>query len=140
MTKRILQRMFFNLVFISVLLLSTLGLIRPSQAAERPPAKVDARLWQATANNGLSDVLITAAGYPDLSSARNLVGKEAKTQFVVNTLIAFANTAQASLRADLQSQNKAFFVLWASNQIALKAASRADLLAVEGEDLEIGPP
>jgi subtilisin family serine protease len=118
--------MFFSLV----LSFSSFSLIRPLQAAERPPAKVDAKLWQATADNGLSDVLITAAGYPDLSPARNLIGKDAKTQFVVNTLIAFANTAQASLRAHLQSQNKDFFVLWASNQIALKAASRADLLAL----------
>ena len=121
-------------IFIAVCLFLALfaqfGLIKPSQAAEPPPPKVEQKLWQASANNGLSDVIITAPGYPDLSPARSLINKTAKTKFVADTLIAFADAAQADLRKDLQAQGKTFFVLWASNQIALKNATRADLLAL----------
>ena len=109
---------------------SWFSLVQPAQSAEPPPAKIEQKLWQASANNGLSDVIITAPGYPDLSPTRSLLNKDAKTKFVAETLITFANTAQANLRTDLQAQGKTFFVLWVSNQIALKSATRADLLAL----------
>ena len=101
-----------------------------AQQLQPPPSKVEQKLWQATSDGGLSDVIITAPGYPDLTPARNLGNKDAKTKFVAETLIAFADTSQADLRKDLQTQGKAFFVLWASNQIAVKNATRADLLAL----------
>jgi uncharacterized repeat protein (TIGR01451 family) len=73
-------------------------------------------------------VLIVAPGFPDLLPARTLQAKSARTKFVVETLLAHANQAQAALRRELAARKLDFFPLWINNMIWVKNASRADLL------------
>jgi serine protease AprX len=96
------------------------------QPANPPqPPSVSARAWQATAQGRRTDILITALGYPDLSPARNLRGKEAKTRFVAQTLIDHAERAQGQLRAALRARGWEIFPLWLTNQITVRNADRA---------------
>jgi uncharacterized repeat protein (TIGR01451 family) len=96
------------------------------QPANPPqPPSVSARAWQATAQGRRTDILITARGYPDLSPARNLRGKEAKTRFVAQTLIDHAERAQGQLRAALRARGWEIFPLWLTNQITVRNADRA---------------
>jgi uncharacterized repeat protein (TIGR01451 family) len=94
-------------------------------APPEPPDKITPRAWQATANSDTVDLIITALGFPDLSPARTLLAKEAKTQFVAQALLQHAEQAQRQLRADLKQQNADFTPLWISNQIVVRRAGRA---------------
>ena len=110
------------LSFIAMLALAAWGPAAPPQ----PPSVVSARVWQATAVRGaVTDVIVTAHGYPDLSAARRLRTKEAKTRFVVQTLSAHASTSQARLRAALRARGWDFSPLWLTNQIVIRNANRA---------------
>jgi len=96
------------------------------QPASPPqPPSISARAWQATAQGRRTDILITARGYPDLSPARELRGKSAKTHFVAQALIDHAERAQGRLRADLRARGLDFVPLWLTNQIAVRDADRA---------------
>jgi subtilisin family serine protease len=96
------------------------------QPASPPqPPHIAARAWQATAQGRRADILITAHGYPDLSPARNLRGKAAKTRFVARALMDYAERAQGRLRADLRARGLDFVPLWLTNQIAVRNADRA---------------
>lgn len=93
-------------------------------APPEPPEKITPRAWQATQNSETVDLVVTAQGFPDLSPARNLPTKEAKTQFVAQALLQFAEQAQRQLRADLKQQGADFTPLWISNQIVVRNAGR----------------
>jgi uncharacterized repeat protein (TIGR01451 family) len=96
------------------------------QPANPPqPPSVSARAWQATAQGRRTDILITAGGYPDLSPARDLRGKAAKTHFVAQALMDHAERAQGQLRAALRARGWETFPLWLTNQIAVRNADRA---------------
>lgn len=97
-------------------------------APPEPPEKITPRAWQATETSIDVDLIVTAQGFPDLSPARNLPTKEAKTQFVAQALLNHAEQAQRQLRADLKQQGATFTPLWISNQIVVKHAGRAQAM------------
>ena len=103
--------------------------LRP-QASVEPPAKVSSAAWNAAAAaaGAGADVIVTAQGYPDLSLARILTTKEAKTRFVVDTLTRYADVSQTSLRRDLAFRKLPYQVLWLTNSVAVPAASQATLV------------
>jgi subtilisin family serine protease len=103
--------------------------VRP-QANVEPPAKVSGAAWNAAAAaaGAGADVIVTAQGYPDLSLARTLTTKEAKTRFVVDTLTRYADVSQASLRRDLAFRQLPYRVLWLTNSVAVPAASQTTLI------------
>jgi uncharacterized repeat protein (TIGR01451 family) len=103
--------------------------VRPQESVE-PPAKVSSEAWSAatSAANATADIIVSAQGYPDLSPARTLATKEAKTRFVADTLMRYADVAQASLRRDLAFRNLPYRVLWLTNAIAVPAANQATLV------------
>ncbi|MCS7057184.1 MAG: S8 family serine peptidase [Thermoflexales bacterium] len=97
-------------------------------APPEPPPKIAGRAWAATAKPGsVADVIVTLPGYPDLSPARTLRTKEAKTRFVFETLHAHAERTQARLRADLSARGLKFSALWITNQIVVWGADRPTL-------------
>jgi subtilisin family serine protease len=97
-------------------------------APPEPPEKITPRAWQATESNADADLIVTAQGFPDLSPARTLPTKEAKTQFVTQALLQHAEHAQRQLRADLKQQGADFTPLWISNQIMVRNAGRAQAM------------
>jgi len=110
------------LSFVTMLALAAWGPAAPP----KPPPTVSARAWGATAAQGaVADVIVTARGYPDLSAARTLRTKEAKTRFVVQALSAHAAASQARLRAALSARGWDFSPLWLTNQIVIRNANRA---------------
>jgi uncharacterized repeat protein (TIGR01451 family) len=117
------------LLLVCAVTLTSLTAFKPYATPEQPtpPANVTARAWQATNADATVDLIVTAPGFPDLSPARALPTKEAKTKFVVDALTAHATTAQAQLRADLATLEKTFASLWITNQIVVRAATRADV-------------
>jgi serine protease AprX len=96
-------------------------------AAPEPPRKLSQRAYAAT-GNGATDLLIQAHGYPDLSAARSMTDKTARTRFVFTALTTHAAQAQRGLRAALATRGLAYMPLWISNQIWVRNASRADAL------------
>ncbi|MCL6510049.1 MAG: S8 family serine peptidase [Anaerolineae bacterium] len=115
------------LIVLSLIAALALAAWRPAAPPEPPPG-VSARAWGATAAQGaVADVIVTARSYPDLSPARALRTKEAKTRFVVETLLAHASASQARLRADLAARGLSFFPLWITNQIVVRAVDRPTL-------------
>ncbi len=92
-----------------------------------PPSKLAGRAWAATAEDARADIVVEVSGYPDLSPADRLSTKEAKTRYVAETLIRFAERAQATLRRDLASRGVPFRVLWISNSLYVPNADRAML-------------
>lgn len=112
------------LVALSVVCVVALTAMQPFALPE-PPKKITPRAWQATQNSNDVDLLITARGFPDLSPARALPTKEAKTRFVTQVLLQHAEQAQRQLRADLAQQGADFTPLWISNQIVVRHAGRA---------------
>ena len=105
------------------------------QPASPPqPPSISARAWQATAQGRRTDILITAHGYPDLSPARGLRGKLAKTRFVAQALMDHAERAQGRLRAELRARGLDFVPLWLTNQIAVRNADRALLRSLAARE------
>jgi subtilisin family serine protease len=94
-----------------------------------PPAKVSADAWSAasSAADATADVIVSAQGYPDLSPAKTLATKEAKTRFVADTLMHYADVAQADLRRDLALRRVSYRVLWLTNAIAVPAADKSTM-------------
>ena len=92
---------------------------------DAPPGKVTPRAWTATRNAQRAGLIVTAAGFPDLSPARALPTKEAKTRFVVETLLRHAAQSQAGLRRDLDARSVRYQVLWINNSLFIPAADRA---------------
>jgi len=89
-----------------------------------PPQNVAAQAWSA-AENGTADVIVYGAGYPDLSPARSLITKEAKTKFVFDALSAHAQSSLAALRGALTRRGVAFEALWIINALAVKNADQS---------------
>ena len=119
-------------LFMSVCVILSLAwrpAVRPQGSVE-PPAKVSSEAWRVatSATNATADVIVSAQGYPDLSLARTLATKEAKTRFVADTLMRYADVAQASLRRDLTFRKLPYRVLWLTNAVAVPAASQATLV------------
>ncbi len=118
-------------VALSVACVLALTAMQPFAPPE-PPEKITPRAWQATQSSDDVDLLITAQGFPDLSPARTLPTKEAKTRFVTQVLLQHAEQAQRQLRADLAQQGADFTPLWISNQIVVRHASRAQAVQLAG--------
>jgi serine protease AprX len=97
------------------------------QPAATTPQLVTARAWTAAADSP-ADMLVQIAGYPDLSAARALSGKTAKTRFVYESLSAHAAKAQGPLLASLRARGLSAHSLWISNQIWVRSVRQADLL------------
>lgn len=97
------------------------------QPAAATPGRVTARAWIATAD-APADVIVQVAGYPDLSPARALSGKAAKTRFVYETLTAYAAKAQSPFLTRLRARGLSAQSLWISNQIWVRNARQTDLL------------
>ncbi|MCS7060485.1 MAG: S8 family serine peptidase [Anaerolineae bacterium] len=94
--------------------------------AEEPlPAKVTRRAWAAMADAQHTALIVTMAGFPDLSPARALLTKEAKTRFVVEALLRYVERAQAGLRRELDAQGVRYHVLWISNSLYIPSADRS---------------
>ena len=96
--------------------------------SQQPPAKVTGRAWSATASAQQADVIVAVAGNPDLSAARALATKEAKTRYVAETLLQHASRAQAALRKELDARKVRYQVLWINNSLFIPSADRATLL------------
>ncbi len=96
-----------------------------------PPRKTSARAWTAAAS-GATDLIVQAAGFPDLSPARRLSGKATKTRFVFEALTAHAAGAQAALLSGLRSRGRQTQSLWISNQVWVRNATQADVLWLAG--------
>ncbi|MCS7325064.1 MAG: S8 family serine peptidase [Thermoflexales bacterium] len=111
-------------VFALVWMVALLG--SPTAGAALP-AKISTRLWRAVQQTP-SDVIVTALGYPDLSRTVHLPDKQARTRFVVEALRHHADQSQAALQAALRARGLSFEVLWVSNQILVRRATRADVL------------
>ncbi|BCX05119.1 MAG: hypothetical protein KatS3mg053_3057 [Candidatus Roseilinea sp.] len=116
-----------RLLVASVLCLFMLTAWRLPTPPEPPPG-ISTRAWAATAGPGaVADVIVTSPGYPDLSPARMLRTKAAKTRFVVEALLSHANRAQAQLRTDLAARGLSFFPLWITNQVVVRGVDRSTL-------------
>jgi serine protease AprX len=97
-----------------------------------PPPKTERTVWAATAAGDTTDVLVQAAGYPDLSAAAALPDKAAKTRFVFDALYAHAARTQSALRAEAQARGLQGQTLWISNQLWLRDVSRQDIRWLAG--------
>jgi subtilisin family serine protease len=99
----------------------------PPLGSIEPPAKVSRAAWNAvsSASSATVDIIVNAQGYPDLALAQTLTTKDAKVRFVADTLIRYAERAQAGLRGDLASRKTPYRVLWLTNSIAIPAADKA---------------
>lgn len=97
-------------------------------ASQEPPPNVAAATWIATLDGNKVDVIVFAPGYPDLSTARSLPTKAAKTHYVFDMLTRYSANAQAGLRHELDSRHITYRVLWLINGIALAAIDRPTLL------------
>ena len=116
----------FLLTVCAILSLAWRPNLQPLAAVE-PPAKVSREAWNKALSAASADVIVNAQGYPDLSLAQTLSTKEARTRYVAEMLMRFAELAQAGLRRDLDKQHIAHRVLWLTNSIAIPAASQATL-------------
>ena len=119
-------------LFLSVCVILSLAW-RPAvrlQGSVEPPAKVSSEAWSVATStaSATADIIVSAQGYPDLSLASTLATKEAKTRFVADTLMRYADVAQASLRRDLAFRNLPYRVLWLTNSIAVPTANQATLV------------
>lgn len=97
---------------------------QPQPVSGLPPGKVTPRVWAATGDAQQAGVIVTVAGFPDLSPARALTTKEAKTRFVAETLLRHAAKSQAGLRRELDARGVPYQVLWINNSLYLPRADR----------------
>ncbi|MFN0202585.1 MAG: S8 family peptidase [Bacteroidia bacterium] len=101
-------------------------------------ANIDPLLWAKVNEKGKAECLVILKGQADLSAAKHLKTKEAKGQFVYQTLTTFAKKSQANLVNYLQTKGIAYRSFWAANVLALTAdknlmqdlAQRQDVLAI----------
>lgn len=89
-----------------------------------PSGRVSDAAWNATGDGAEADVIVNVAGYPDLSAARDLPTKQAKTRFVYEVLTTYVARAQASLQRELTRRGIRHTVLWLNNSIAIQGADR----------------
>ncbi len=118
-------------IAVAALLTSAWTPAQPVPPNSAPPRKTSMRAWTATAT-GAADLIVQAAGYPDLSPARRLSGKLAKTRFVFDALTAHAARAQAGLLAGLRARGRQTQSLWISNQVWVRNATQADVRWLAG--------
>ncbi len=120
-----------RIAIVAIALVATLGGPLPAPSAppdpDSPPARVSRRAWAATGSAQQAGVIVAMAGFPDLSAARALPTKAAKTRFVVETLLRHAQKAQAGLRRDLDARGVPYQVLWINNSLFIPAADRDTL-------------
>jgi subtilisin family serine protease len=79
------------------------------------------------------DILVDMLGYPDLSGARVLPDKAARTRYVFNALRAYAAQTHPRLQAALARRGLASYSLWISNQIWVRGANEADQRWLAGQ-------
>ena len=98
-------------------------------ANPQPPPKLSMAVWSAMLNNRGAgvDVIVTMPGNADLTSARGLGSKQAKTLYVYNAVTDYANKAQSSVRRELSVRGIPYRVLWLINGIAVNGMDQATL-------------
>ena len=88
-------------------------------------AKVPPRVLTAPAEEE-QDLLVVLQEQADLSGARDLQTKEAKTRYVFERLTETAAQTQAPLRSELDASGISYQSFWITNMIAVRG--RADLV------------
>ncbi len=136
-------------LFAVLRVLAAVGLAAPGTGADAAQsdagrAVVTARARAATAQGGRSDLLVTLPGYPDLSPARRLSGKAARTRFVFETLTRHTARQQARLLPALRQRGLSAVTLWISNQLWVRGASADDVRWLsqqpEAREIDIDAP
>ena len=122
-----MRKLFVKFFGVAVLVLTSVspGVV---QSLPLPPAKIAPAIWLATQADKTSDVVIAFVGYPDLSTASRLNTKIERTRFVFAVLSAQAERSQHAFWQRLQQDGKTFTVLWLTNSIWVRQATRADVL------------
>ena len=87
----------------------------PAQSNWSP--KIDPALLQRLEKDSTADFLLVMTDQADVSAADNLTAKEAKGQYVFNTLSAFAEKSQKSVLEFLRSQKAPSQSFWVVNAI-----------------------
>ena len=88
--------------------------------------------WLTAAVYGSADIIVSAQGYPDLSAAQRLGSKQAKTRYVADALIRYADRSQQYLRRDLSIRHITYRVLWLTNSLAVSGASLETMVWLAG--------
>lgn len=113
--------------------LSQAWLLLPSVTSTKPPPpKVSTDAWLTAAVYGSADIIVSAQGYPDLSAAQRLGSKQAKTRYVADALIRYADRSQQYLRRDLSIRHITYRVLWLTNSLAVSGASLETMVWLAG--------
>ncbi len=113
--------------------LSQAWLPLPSVTSTKPPPpKVSTDAWLTAAVYGSADIIVSAQGYPDLSAAQRLGSKQAKTRYVADALIRYADRSQQYLRRDLSIRHITYRVLWLTNSLAVSGASLETMVWLAG--------
>jgi serine protease AprX len=97
--------------------------VRSVQAAASVSTKIDPAVLAATANGGLTPLLIILAEQADLSAAARLETKDQKGEFVFNALRATADRTQPSLRGALDHQGIPYRSYYIVNSVAVQSGS-----------------
>lgn len=109
---------------------------------ERAQAQRKLSRWvlEKTADGAAAEFIVLMAEQADLSAADNLATKEAKSQYVFETLRAHAERTQGSLIGWLKERKagyQSFYIINAvlvrgDRELALELAARADVASLEG--------
>lgn len=110
-----------------ILLLLLVQLDRRPSAATAWQSKVDQWVLDEMERTGSAEFLVFLTDQADLSAARTLTGKAARTQYVYDTLTAHAATTQQPIRAYLDGARADYRPFWVANMLWVRGD--ADLLA-----------
>ncbi len=126
-----------------LLLLPSFASALPRTAPQELQGKVSVELLQELADNGSAIFFVVMREQADLSGAAAMPTKQAKGQFVYETLTAVANRTQADLLASLVARGIRYQSFFVSNMVllqgdlalALEMAARPDVASVEANTI-----
>ena len=127
------------LIIVSIILLALFGLggFSPQPATAAAPdgsTKIDAEVLQALKNSENAEFFIVLRDQADLSGAASFPTKEAKGQYVFETLRAHSERTQAPIRALLNAQGVAYQAFYISNKIYVPTGSDSLVTSLANRD------
>jgi subtilisin family serine protease len=113
-----------SLLFAAIALLQTTTMISSSSSsvnAQKPQARVDAKVLADTTGGNTTSVVILLAEQADLSAAYAIKDQDQRGWYVYNTLTQHAARTQADLQEFLKSSGATYKSFWAANMIIADA-------------------
>lgn len=97
----------------------------PAEGRESTPPRIDPQLYTDLASNSTADFVVVLKGEANLDAAYSMTDWNARGQYVLDTLKAYAEQSQRGLRSFLDGQKAAYEPLYIINGVIVKGGNMA---------------